>query len=710
MYVKSNRDNHSSFSTVSAWLKSRNNHEDDEQLCNAITQGKRPEVKSLTGGHQLRNFPVITPILGSGCLWAGRNDTRLPDLIAEAVDRDIEQLLGAGAETDPPGWLAFGLDDATRLPPTALLDIRHGVSEFCRDLAVDRLGLRDKAGGPVGGSSSAGSEWELTDPAVRIATAAWAFTRWYRLAQARESPPFPRRDIGYLQQLRVSPQDRAVAKALAELAHCALHNAPSLPSDEVAGFLQRLAEGAHDLVADNRTSASPIAVQDIRALTELAWYHLAGRSIGVVGWSDLLFSVARSGATEKSLHLRPLVRDTKDLARQLETLLRPVALDSWTERVARKTSASENTAARLQFFDVVAQLIRAEARLEPWTRLPGTCFVTSFDLELVFALAAAAGPGEVAAHVVVPVHARREDQDRGTLVWLQGALKRAIRSEGSEPGAEDCAAEDEKGRVITSFVIDGWELAWVLLSEDEMARGKNEVAGAGVPFVIHLTGCPLLELPATAPDHWGLKTLLPRSSIKGAEKPVVLEHAVSIDEPLAVQHAQLDALMAVPKDSRSRLPSQLPFLLVGDSASPTDTRTPNYRFWVTVGVPLWDASIRVRLLSQLFSRRVLAATPKSINDSTEIMGIVVGKGVALEGRAAAYWLDFDVVTDDGADSVQKALRHFLLHLQELCELKTALDAEQLEDEELRSERNIDLNWPAKNRPCALRVVNDGYLA
>lgn len=701
MYVKSNRSNRRSFDTVMEWIHARTNSGRSYQLCNAITRDKAPEVFSGSGGWLVEGLPVVTPILGSGCVWAGRDDRRLPNSIAVAVGAAIDEGLGQGRASDasdpgPAGWLSGTADGS--VAPADLLDIRGGVSEFCRELTIDRLGLRGGRADPAGAGSA--DPWPLESAALSVTIATWALTRWYRLAQARVCLPFPRRDVACLHQLKVSPQDRAVAEALAELAVSALDRAKKDLADggDVAAlpqgvirFITKLESGARDLAAGRSDSTASIDVQDLRALTELAWYHLAGQRIGIVGWSDLLFSVARRDSSE-SLHLRPLVQSTAQLAKDLKELLLPSVEESWTTRISAASEAITGAVARLQFFDTVARVVRAESQLEWMTQLPGVCFVTSFDLELPFALAAAAAPDEPAAYLVVPVHAKRRGQDRGKLVWLRATLRRADGSSSDE-------SVSKSSQVVTPFVwsdnddrsiIDGWELVWELASAH---------AQRGVPYVVHLTGCPLLSLPEVDPDGGTLSQLndlLPPTPPTGGgladlvharPEPVVLEHAVTIDEPLTVQHAQLDALMAVSDEPVSRLP----FHLVGDSVDPLATEAPNYRFWVTVGVPLWDASIRIRLLSQLFARRVLATRRASETSSSGIVGIVVGKGVALEGRAAAYWLDFDVVKDDDAASVRGALEHYGIHLDQLLDLTDG------------QEGPVTVQWPKENETCNLRV-------
>jgi hypothetical protein len=207
---------------------------------------------------------------------------------------------------------------------------------------------------------------------------------------------------------------------------------------------------------------------------------------------------------------------------------------------------------------------------------------------------------------------------------------------------------------------------------------------------------------------------------------ICLEHAVTVDEYLAFRQSEAELVWSAQKakskaDRRSR--GLHPFLLAS-SQSPSDLGQ-NPRFWMAFGVPVGDAAIRHRIVSQFTLRHLLAeaddekggtspakpagggrlgppalvgtnvqdrmagaggggigrlgaptasdrnevpqatqASTTSVSvpaDDRSLDGVVVNRRINDDEASILYWVGLDVVVDDARNFIRD-LEHYARHL------------------------------------------------
>jgi hypothetical protein len=272
---------------------------------------------------------------------------------------------------------------------------------------------------------------------------------------------------------------------------------------------------------------------------------------------------------------------------------------------------------------------------------------------------------------------------------------------------------------------------WEVLSDD---TGDGRPLHDG-PHVVHLSGAPLLTLPGTRSvpgTRWDdprsaeeLKPVLKgiwaglqhvgvlRFDLDGARhadsvRHIVIEHAVTTDEYLAVRQAEAELLLTSTreKDRSNRRSRALPPFLTSSNVHGDYGKGQNPRFWMLVGVPMGDPAIRHRVISQLSPRRPdpdpIRLRPEDDGDLVDVgvlttsavveldedddldallglggdedempvfehdgrapTGIVVNRRITDDQSHLLYWMGFDIVRDSAA-SFSADLRHYRSHLR-----------------------------------------------
>lgn len=139
---------------------------------------------------------------------------------------------------------------------------------------------------------------------------------------------------------------------------------------------------------------------------------------------------------------------------------------------------------------------------------------------------------------------------------------------------------------------------WKLLTDDTIDHARLWRR----PTVVHLSGCPLFELPALADPVHGAPLVdeLRTVGVVGLDvKQAELIHAVTVDEHLALRQAEAE------------------FFWHGTSKASAGVRTGrgmpkesaknsyiNPRFWMAIGVPIGDPAVRHRLVADIMLLRM----------------------------------------------------------------------------------------------------------
>jgi hypothetical protein len=327
-----------------------------------------------------------------------------------------------------------------------------------------------------------------------------------------------------------------------------------------------------------------VRIVHLQQLTEIGWaltvQDISGASYP--GWTDLLLRLVLTDDQNIELNYkRPRWGTLEALARRVRELVEPPSMRTWLLPEADAASRRNR-----EFYDAVAcvlweQNIQRMANAGSTSPVPpSVAFVTSFDYELEMALWRTAHKyakrlralgGDCSFTVLLPVYATAGNSAReGEFLWLEGRVLGApVRPEEPDLG------QFEKMRDLQSWRAVGGHRA----SRDYHAS----------PTIIRLSGCPLVNLPATPDD--ALIGDLNRLGIKSTGDDLRFEHSITIDEYLALRQTEDEWLWSRQQGEKAR---SLPQHLTDPGASEEALR-----YWMVMGVPFKDPAVRIRLLSVL---------------------------------------------------------------------------------------------------------------
>lgn len=723
------------------------------------TRRARAAARAAAGGDPFAEIPLnwaglpwLTPVLGSGCLELPDDPELTPEALGDKVRRRLSVVLGKNEDERLQG-----------APPYSARAAR-----FAEELATDRMHpAQRRPGRPTGAAVDSTEEvssvakQEAETVAARVVLIATLVTEFFYRVKGVSGGPLSRWNEDKATLPKGTPslvdvmQD-VVRPALEqiEVVRSALSENPSLVEKgldaPVCGVLSEVYKGL------DRRESPTVTFAHLRLITDTAWYVLTQGSTIYPGWSDLLLGLMlREGqsGTHRFPRTRPRLLNLHSVPKAVENLYLPPTRRSWNTAVGlhaldatpsnRTSTPDEPVTGRDRLYARVADVLWAQTRALRATDVgpepslvargvtgptntplpPASAFITSFDIELDMALwlraiekdTGTARPGSpngtgdegsalAPFYVVVPVHVlRNEDDEHAALCWLRGRIQ-PDRRLGLDMQLERIRRPQD-WRLLTPNSVDARELL-------------------GGPHVVHLSGCPLFELPkrgdpAVASLVDDLRTLHMR--IDDPES-ICLEHAVTVDEYLAFRQSEVELLWSAQKakskeDRRSR--GLHPFLLAS-SRSPSDPGQ-NPRFWAAFGVPVADAAVRHRIVSQFTLRHLLAladdvtgggpsgpVTPpaggrlgraptpnntRSIGGGgrlgaqpnvgvmeereggtdpsdersaaasrRHLDGVVVNRRINDDEASILYWIGLDVVIDD-ARSFIKDLEHYARHLE-----------------------------------------------
>jgi hypothetical protein len=399
----------------------------------------------------------------------------------------------------------------------------------------------------------------------------------------------------------------------------------------------------------------------------------------------MLDLVLLQNSEQAPVERRPRWRYLKDLSAQIEGIIRPAAERAWEQWRTPQTKRPAATGphgsdATREFYDAAATLLWQQALAARSQRhgrqaagedadevqlrmtaagLPkSVAFVTSFDLELEMALLRTLPEGERFISVVVPVYLVMNPRDvEGEFLWLEGIVELAPKTHSGKE-VLDCLTNPVRWRV--------------------MHQGRYELPEH--PIIVRLTGSPLVQLPGITmvpPPAPGLDDdeddLASDLRLVGVPQGTnaTFVHSATVDEYLALRQAEAEYFWVYSRNTFANVSTRaLPKALLA-------CREPGpIRFWMTVGVPMRDPAIRLRVLSQMGSRRFMlgrhgdddgdgAARRGPQADragSREIPGLAVNWRLDDEESMLLSSLGLRVITQIRAEDFVPHLQHHSWHL------------------------------------------------
>lgn len=555
------------------------------QFCQIIDKMFERDTRSM-GANRTGGMPWVTPVLGSGCLAVGGSDDVNPDQVGRAV-RSAALTLLAGHDAieedyepeelaEMAGQFARALASERLIGDTELQQDRAGDDDLSDDIA-----------------EQAPPNVDVTkDSALALVAATLLNSTYHTYKAGAHTPPARGSDDVVSVAGRRSPGRKLSRECQHQCRQLRrrserLRDASSQPTewDAIASLLHDIGDDFHQ---------DRVSLRNVGLLSEVAWYLLM-REAGVYpGWNDLLFELMLIDDRQQEASERPWFKNLGEVGEKTSSLFLRPTLRSWRDRAGPASRAAG--ARRSEFFDAVAQLLKAQAltrRGAPRGFEPpvATAFVTSFDVELEMSLHQQLDAGD-RIYVVFPVQVRpNADSKQAKLCWLRAPLNRPTNVVDGQPMLD--GTEDSLHQFLQPT---SWEVVWPNLEED-----FDQV------HLIHLAGCPLLDLPTVASDSGFLKDLALRltdSAIEFDADELVLSHAVVVDEYLALQQSEAEMLWAVVHKNEPDSSLALPALFTGSDTADAAS-SPNPRFWMAMGVPLDDPAVRNRVITQLTIRRLL---------------------------------------------------------------------------------------------------------
>jgi hypothetical protein len=618
-------------------------------------------------GKRWAGFPWVTFVLGSGPVglpdpfW--RTVKSLPLLVEEAIESSRHE----------------GNTAANIVPMSA-------VKQFLASLTRERIGELD-------GIQSADEHQPIGEFTAALVLVAAQLTRVFHTVSMLSSRPVSRWGSVVAQAPRQGDAEHdllavnviALQRAL-DYARERLQAAPPewKPGDEFFGAVDKLLVAVARNLSD--TNKYMVNLEHLREVTDVAWQCLVWEVCGhsYPGWTELMLDlVLLQERTEAPVERRPRWGALQELSKQIDGLIRPAAGRSWELRwalpPANNGPTNSPSDATRDFYRDAATLLwtQAEVARAPQGRNKGSdepvrggprtvagslpkavAFVTSFDLELEMALLHTRPDGMDKLSVVVPVYLVNGEEREGEFLWLEGIIDLTDIDPSKTKSGED---------VLNSLTQPK---EWRVMYEGRLDMPDH-------PIVVRLTGSPLMDLPplpgepVSALELDGESTLAFDLEAVGVVRKDNDEfvHSATVDEYLALRQAEAEYFWVYSRGSIASVTSRaLPKSLLNcGSHGPI-------RFWMTVGVPMKDPAVRLRVLSQMSNRRFmldgLGDVGEAENEPTgsgrggrrEIPGMAVNWRLDDEESMLLSALGLRVIKQGRAENLAKYLAHHAWHL------------------------------------------------
>lgn len=603
-----------------------------------------------------RKFPWLTMVIGSGCLEVPAAAVSTARGMSRAV---FDQLTPVGRKWDVEAYEGL-------------------VSDFTFSLVEDRLMSGRRRETP---SLEEQEPRRVSVEAAQLAFAAALLTRAYHLV----SKAYPRAMSRWEEDVaEVDPEQGSTDSAEIDALIATTEEVLQTVQDQ----LEQQRDRATDETVENALAAvcrlldviykdlskqgrvRRVSAQRLRLLTEVAWYFLIRDTPIYPGWTDLLLRLmlAQSTGDQQRTPRRPRPRysSLQELADAARSVLVVPTERSWeATRAGTDDELSRQRLYRAAATTLWAQADAHHSRLDRSSDVPPTAaFMTTLDLELEMALTAT--EPDRCFSVAVPVYVvPHSDADEAEFCWLIGDIPPAPR--------RDLGDLSRLQRPQNWRVLD--ERGFVDEPRDR-------------PLVIHLSGCPLIELPEAPQVSDLLRRGLQRADIDVTPNTVLVP-AITVDEYLAMRQSENELSMlnrGNNADPKSRSSRGLP-----ESLTQTRSKAGTVRYWLVMGVPMADPAVRNRVLAQVTAVHrknadsdpvpaspgrlgppgKLGLRPESQENGTEEQpdqsgGDLSGAAVTLhiddDEVALLHWLGLDVV-EASCHAYSADLLHYALHVR-----------------------------------------------
>jgi hypothetical protein len=658
-------------------------------------------VHTWSPAQRWKNFPWITPVIGSGCLEL-RDQY---DFTAESVARGVEAALIEiyGEELPGPG----------EHPAST-------ASGYARNLVAARL---PRAGARTGPSGEAlkGEPLKVPELAARLVLLSARLTSFYHWVNAGSRAAMNRWDddiaryssdsgswppeLQDIDQLVIRPFEEERRRTVSLIDRIIAERAGPRDVPVYRGIRTLLQTIGENLIADQGAQFHEVSRGHVVMLTEIAWFLLARDSTVYPGWTESLLRLIlqqNPDSMRPQRRMSPLLADLSGTPQAINALMEPATEASWvrlhdeTEPFSERNRLYANTARLLFAQQDAAEVWRRKSPQAKGLPTP-SAYITSFDLELEMAMWSEGcrrrrtdEKSRSGFSVLVPVHIVAEWGSDAQFCWLRADI---------EPSTTE--------HDLTA------------LRRPRNFRVPRTDEPTDVPVIVHLNGAPLLELPEWVDEVEGLAEDLQRLEVlplpsaeeshEGLDRAPSKEengtsstrfnivHAVTVDEYLARRQSEreLTWLGMTNKAEHSHFAQRvLPAQLQADGL--------NRRFWMVLGVPIADPAVRTRVMAHLSPRpqdlsrkerlnkgeslaggarespptgareptdsdgapaepaRTTAVEPSTSSKGPAI-GVAVNRRIDNDEASLMYWLGLDVIRTDVDDFIAD-LEHYTEHL------------------------------------------------
>jgi hypothetical protein len=548
--------------------------------------------------------------------------------------------------------------------------------------------------------------------------------------------------------------------------------------DSTRALIQQLLNGIHG-------GTSYISANDLLAVTEVAWYHLVDGFIDSTGegvrpylsWPELMVSIGiqprKQGKGSYPTRHRPMLSDIETavhtIRRKLEKSTR-----NWANRFRCQSSATDKERNEIdkayksyadtlyhqamirantptaQSFPSAEELLESTSRkgtdgeskkgmaLSPLSPPVASAFVTTFDIELELALRH--HHPNVAFVVAMPVNyvykTDFQTLSRAKPLWL------GYKVDPLGDCAEKLDGDEYRDRLLEDILMPGADKWFVLDSLGIGDVGRLEIDSSGasksialdqeqgkfepLPFVVRLTGSPMVRLPSVAEtDIEGVEKEL--REIEENIRRASARDLAALERRLQIKANELESLRklqqaivkaanlskktaAIRNAESSELKPQLQHALILEEYHSIQRSAPELmriaqcslprglsdvpdkneylRFWTLLGVQASDDAVLYHLIAQLVAAQIEEKEDWRTGDQTERMddrdtgqekssaqeqsierfrrlGLAINSKGSVTERALdlLLWSELDVISDSVV-SFSDELQHYDRHLVE----------------------------------------------
>lgn len=600
-----------------------------------------------------RDQPWVTPVVGSGPIGFPQDFPAKAAWLPQLVLREMEAGDGTGLRGDLDALVVSGADPRLFVPA------------FVNGLVTRRYGSPID---PVSGDSEP-PNLTIDQSVVWVVVAAAQLTRTFHRMSLDSSRPISRWGSEMAQVAHDDPRAAELAEEYLPLLELACSKASAALARRAAGLrvgdepatnpqqaatallaIRELIVAIHDKV---RALDTQIMLAHLEQLTDLSWYLLAQVVLDDIdpGWTSLLLQLVLTQPNVVATgSFRPRWKELEAIANGVRDVYSRAASSASARRrgpeLETEVSGFYNSVAEVMWSQSATVSWASSRQREPAAGEPGeidwvlprpVTWVCSFDYEVELALwRTAANAGRSAQFaVVMPVYVRQTGRpSHGTMVWLEATI--------DVPRGAGALSDEEFFRRATTVS------SWRLLSNTTGEAGAGDETQHR-PVVVHLLGCPLLDLPDITPPSAGTTTVAGQNLLRGAlieagalvvsnrsnadpdpdpsaPRRSDLVHAVTVDEVLAVRQTARDWSESSDTTNSPSLPLDL-FRTAG----------PASRVYAVLGVPLRDPAVRLRVTA------VLSRGALNINHGDDDgLGLFVNKRIDDEELTVMNALGLDV--------------------------------------------------------------------